>query len=144
MTANLSTDYSVYVTIMNRVTNILSFVRKDSTHGNYSPITLPQNILENREIYFTLQGGLLTGSEGSVTYEVDGKGQEIITLGFKCPQVSDNDLSIISNQTPFHITFYGETQPIQWNPDGTNWGTPDSFPKRGHPLYALFVIKPSV
>jgi hypothetical protein len=143
MTANLSTDYSVYVTIMNQVSNILSFDGKTNKYGTYNPINLPPYIQSNNEIYFILQGDLFTGSEGSVTYDVDGKGQKI-TFAFQCPQVSDNALSIPLNQTNFHITYYGGTdQPIQWNPNGTNWGQPNNFPKRGHPLYALFVIKPS-
>lgn len=136
---NLSTDFSVYVTIMNKVTNDFRIVSQNNNYGTYNPTTLPTNILSHNQIFFSLKGDIATGSEGSVTYEVDGTRQRI-TFAFQCPQVSNNALSIPLNQTNFDVSYYGTNQPIQWNPNGTNWGASNNFPNRGHPLYALFVI----
>lgn len=138
---DFSTDFSVYVTIINKVTNNLGIISQDNKYGIYNPTTLPPNILSQNQIFFSLQGDITTGTQGSVTYE-DGIGKRI-TFAFQCPQVSDNSLSIPLDQTDFNLSYYGTNQPIQWNPNGENWGPVNNFPNRGHPLYALFVIESS-
>ena len=139
---NFGTDYSVYVTIINRLNNTFSLVNQINNFGVYNPTNLPPYIPSQNQIFFSLIGSIITGSEGSVTYKVEGTGR-FITFAFQCPQVSDNNLSIHLNQTNFNISYYGTNQPIQWNPNGGNWGPPNNFPKEGEPLYALFVIEPS-
>lgn len=139
---NFTLNRSVYVTIMNKLTNNLSLVKQTNNHGTYNPTNLPPGINSNGQIYFILEGDITTGSKGSVTYQVDGTDQRI-TFAFKCPRYFDNDLSIPLKQTEpdVRVSYYGRNQPIQWNPYGTNWGPPNNFPKRGSPLYALFVIR---
>lgn len=136
---NLSDDFSVYITIMNESHRIFNVTRQNNIYGSFSPEILPPIIEGQSQISFNLNGDIFTGAEGSVTYAIDGIGQ-CITFAFQCPQISNNSLSVPLNQTDFDISFYGVNQPIQWNPDRTNWGPENNFPFRGHPLYALFVI----
>ena len=42
---NLSTDFSVYVTIMNNVTNNLNIVSQMNKYGTYNPTNLPSYII---------------------------------------------------------------------------------------------------
>ena len=137
---NFSTDFSVYVTIINKVTNELRLISQENNSGTYNPTILPISILSQNQIFFSLQGSIIRGSQGSVTYEVVGKEQQHITFGFKCPLFSDNTLSIPLNQTDFNVSYYGTNQPIQWSPNRANWGPANNFSHRGHPLYALLVI----
>ncbi|MEH2461297.1 hypothetical protein [Nostoc sp.] len=136
---NFSTDFSVYVTIMNKLTNGFRIVNQNNNYGTYNPTNLPRYIIYNNQIFFSFKGDIATRSEGSVTYEVEGTGKRI-TFAFKCPEFSDNALSIPLNETNFDVSYYGTNQPIQWNPNDTNWGPSNNFPNKGHPLYALFVI----
>ncbi|NEQ35967.1 MAG: hypothetical protein F6K40_06580 [Okeania sp. SIO3I5] len=124
---------------MNQVTNDFIIVSQSNNHGTYNPQSLPTTIIHKDQISFTLQGSILTGSEGKVTYEEEGTGKRI-TFAFKCPRIDNNSLSIPLNNTSCDITYYGSNQFIEWNPHGTNWGPSNNFPKRGHPLHALFVI----
>ena len=139
---NFGTDYSVYITIINRLNNDFSLVNQINNYGIYNPTNVPPYIPSKSQIFFSLIGSIITGSEGLITYKVEGTGQ-LITFAFQCPQVSDNALSIPLNQTDFDVSYYGTNQPIQWNPSGINWGPANNFPKRGHPLYALFVVSHS-
>jgi hypothetical protein len=137
----VSIDFSSYVTIMNRTNSDLKLISPTEPYdGTYNPAVLPQSISKQvGQIFFTLTGGLSTGSEGSVTYSVVGNGK-LITFAYQCPQVSDNKISVPLNQTDFTVNFYGTNQIINWNPVGSNWGQPHVFPKRGHPLSILFVV----
>lgn len=134
----ISTDFSIYVTIMNKVTHDFVIVSQSNHNGTYDQ-TLPMRIIQNSQVSFTLGGNIVTGSEGTVTYEIEAT-ENRITFAFKCPRISDNALSIPLNQTNCEVIYYGSNQFIEWNPNGRNWGPPNYCPKRGHPLCALFVI----
>ncbi len=139
-TSNVSTDFSVYVTIMNRSNSNLQLISQKNPYGHYNPTNLPPTISKQvGQIFFSLQGNLLSGSEGSVTYSVVGEGK-LITFAYQCPQVSDNNVSVPLNQTDFTVNYYGTNQIINWNPDASNWGPANNFPLRGHPLSILFFV----
>ncbi|NET55439.1 MAG: hypothetical protein F6K47_04380 [Symploca sp. SIO2E6] len=135
---SLSTDYSVYVTIMNKINNSFQLVSQQSSHGTFNPLNLPPWIAGGSQISFNLDGTILTGSDGVVTYSASGKN---ISFAFQCPRYEDNALFIPLNQTSYRITYYGQNKYVQWDPSGSNWGPPNNFPLRGHPLYALFVVE---
>ena len=136
----VSTDFSVYVTIMNQTNSDLQLISQKNSYGQYNPTNLPPSISKQvGQIFFTLQGNWLTGSEGSVTYSVVGEGKSI-TFAYQCPRVSDNSISVTLNQTDFTVNYYGTNKIINWNPDGLNWVPVNNFPPRGHPLSVLFVV----
>lgn len=131
-------DYSVYMTIMNKTSQSFDICSQNNSYGNFNPVTVAPLIQPQGQVFFSLEGDLWTGSKGLVTYD-DAFGKRF-TFAFQCPQVSKNDLSVPLNQTDLNITYYGINQPIQWDPNGGNWGPANNFPNKGHPLYALFVI----
>ena len=133
-------DFSCYVTIKNLTNKSFSLVSYNEEEGTYNPRPLPPEIKSQvGQIFFTLSGDFSSdGSKGSVTYSSSGKQ---ITFDYKCPSIYDNVISVSLNQTEFIITYYGTNQFIVWNPDGSNWGLPNNFPPRRHPLNILFVVK---
>jgi len=132
-------DFSCYITIKNLTNKLFSLVSCTSDRGIYNPQFLPPEIQsQGGQIFFTLSGDFSTGSGGSVTYSTGGKQ---INFVYQCPSIYKNFISVSLNQTEFIVTYYGANQFIVWNPDGSDWGPPNNFPHRGHPLNILFVVK---
>ncbi|MEG4809781.1 hypothetical protein QUA82_18160 [Microcoleus sp. F8-D3] len=132
-------DFSCYVTIKNLTNKLFSLVSCTADQGTYNPQPLPPEIKsQGGQIFFTLSGDFSSGSGGSVTYSA---GAKQISFDYKCPSIYENIISVSLNQTEFIVTYYGTNKFIVWNPDSSNWGPPNNFFYRGHPLNILFVIK---
>jgi len=140
---SLDTAFSCYVTIMNRTSSPLRLNGYQPDQSSFNPSPPPSDLAAaNGQVFFSVDGvGGRNGSGGTVTYDaVSLSGSRSITFSFSCQAASGNVVAVPLNQTPYYIDYYGTTQITVWNPDGSNWGPPNNYPLKGHPLNVLFVV----
>jgi len=133
-------DYSCYVMIMNQSTSDVAINSASDAHGAYNPPNLPSQVVQ--QVFFALVGGVESdGSDGSVGLAISGGNTGgLITFRYRCPLVDDNQVSVPKNSTALFAEYYGTNEPIEWDPNGSNWGPANNAPSGGHPLYVLFVL----
>ncbi len=137
-------DYGCIVQVVNQTGNKLNKASTKIKQGHWvadrtPPDTIPVSIDDSVAAVFVLRDNLgMHGAEGSVTYEYrDSSGTEIeYLLSFDCPTgLARNSVKSPNKSTDSY--FLTSTSGTGDN----DWGSKNSVPKHGHPLYIKYYLK---